>query len=139
IKKEIPFTLLSGGVLLLNPRNTISLININKTPPDNNMKGISFLIVCLSTFNGYKNAATPTISDVFNILLLTILPMDISELLLIAAIILTVASGALVPKATIVKPTSSGDILIRCAIPEAPSTKKSAPLINNAKPITSIK
>src|SRR5699024_8282872 len=76
-------------------------------------------------------------SDEFKILLPTLLPMEISELPLIAAIILTVASGALVPKATIFKPTSNGEISIKWAIADAPSTKKSAPFINKTNPITS--
>jgi hypothetical protein len=48
---------------------------------------------------------------------------------------LTVASGELVPNATIVSPTSSGEILRNPAIFEAPSTKKFAPAIKRANPM----
>jgi len=40
-----------------------------------------------------------------------------------------------VPKATIVSPITKFDILYFLAIEEAPSTKKSAPLIKHIKPI----
>src|SRR5699024_7417348 len=44
IKKEIPFMLLSGGVLLILMSDMVLRGFSNKTPPDNNVKGISFLI-----------------------------------------------------------------------------------------------
>jgi hypothetical protein len=53
---------------------------------------------------------------------------------LIPAIIETEASGALVPKATIVKPMIMLGIFKVFAIEELPSTKKSAPLIKSMKP-----
>jgi hypothetical protein len=46
---------------------------------------------------------------------------------------LTANSGELVPKATTVKPTISGDIPNKCAIREAPLTKNVAPAINPIK------
>ena len=49
---------------------------------------------------------------------------------------LTAASGALVPKDTIVRPTTNGGIPNALAILDAPSTKRSAHFINNTKPIT---
>lgn len=52
-----------------------------------------------------------------------------------AAVILTAASGALVPKATIVNPIIKGEILKNLAIDEAPETKVSAPFINSITPI----
>ena len=48
----------------------------------------------------------------------------------------TAASGALVPKATIVKPTIIVGIYKMEAILLAPSTKKSDPLIKNTNPIS---
>ena len=50
---------------------------------------------------------------------------------------LTASSGALVPKATIVRPMIMLGTLRSFAREELPSTKKSAPLINNRKPVTS--
>ena len=55
----------------------------------------------------------------------------------LAALMLTEASGALVPMATIVRPMMTLGILRNLASEELPSTKKSAPLINNTKPIIS--
>ena len=52
-----------------------------------------------------------------------------------AAVILTAASGALVPKATIVNPIIKGEILKNLAIDEALETKVSAPFINSINPI----
>lgn len=64
-----------------------------------------------------------------------ILAIAISLLPLMAAVILTAASGALVPKATIVNPIIKGEILKNLAIDEAPETKVSAPFINSINPI----
>ena len=49
----------------------------------------------------------------------------------------TANSGALVPKATIVRPINSLDTLKFVAAEEAPSTRRSAPLIKNTKPMMS--
>ena len=51
-----------------------------------------------------------------------------------AAVILTAASGALVPKATIVRPIIKGGILNFLAIEDAPETNPSAHLIKNTNP-----
>ena len=54
-----------------------------------------------------------------------------------ASIIVTAASGALVPNATTVTPIIKVETLSFFAIPDAPSTKKSAPLTNRTNPIKS--
>ena len=54
-----------------------------------------------------------------------------------AALMLTEASGALVPMATIVRPIMTLGILRNLASEVLPSTKKSAPLINSTKPMIS--
>ena len=82
-------------------------------------------------------AVIPRSKVILTMLLPIILPSTMSPLPSKAAMILTTASGALVPKATIVRPTTIGDTFSFSAIEEAPSTKKSAPLINNKNPITS--
>ena len=71
---------------------------------------------------------------IFRILLPTTFPMVIPAFLFIAAVILTAASGMLVPIATMVNP------MINCGIPSffailaAPSTNQSAPFTRNKKP-----
>ena len=56
-------------------------------------------------------------------------------MLLIEAVTLTAHSGKLVPIATIVSPMIIEGTFNLFATEELPSTKKSAPLINNTKPI----
>ena len=56
-----------------------------------------------------------------------------------AALMLTDASGALVPIATIVRPIITLGTLRILAREELPSTKKSAPFTRSAKPIISNK
>ena len=56
-----------------------------------------------------------------------------------AALILTDASGALVPIATMVSPMITLGTLRILAREELPSTKKSAPFINSTKPMSSNK
>jgi len=60
--------------------------------------------------------------------------MAISECELREADILTTNSGQDVPKATIVSPIASSDILKRRAKLDAPSTSKSPPFISNTIP-----
>src|SRR5699024_12482469 len=82
------------------------------------------------TFNGCKNAAMPTTSVILKILLPITFPSDTSALPFSAAVILTVASGALVPNATIVKSTKIAGTRSSLAILDDPSTNRSAPFIN---------
>ena len=65
------------------------------------------------------------------------LPSNISVLPLMRAEMETANSGAPVPKATMVRPTSCLLILQCEAIEEAPETSQSAPLIRRAKPTIS--
>ena len=58
----------------------------------------------------------------------------ISLLPVSADVILTAASGALVPIATIVRPITTDGTRNNRATADAPSTKKSAPLINKTNP-----
>ena len=62
-------------------------------------------------------------------------PMAISVFPLALAKIFTINSGAEVPKATIVRPITMAEILNFLAIEEAPSIKKSAPLMRMKKPM----
>ena len=87
-----------------------------------------------ATAIGTIEAARPKMTRMLRILLPTILPMVISALPLTAAAILTAASGALVPIATIVRPITSCGMPKRMAIPAAPSTNQSAPLPSITKP-----
>ena len=78
-------------------------------------------------------AEIPSIRKILAILLPRILPTAISVDPWKLAYKLTASSGADVPKATKVKPTIRSDILNLLASAEAPSTRKSAPLITKKK------
>ena len=80
------------------------------------------------------SAVTPRIIRIFSILLPTILPTAIPALPFIPAVMLTAASGALVPMAATVSPMITDGILSSFATEEAPSTKKSAPFTRSMKP-----
>ena len=70
--------------------------------------GNSLLKIFLFTSKGLKRAHNPKTKPMFAILLPMIFPKAIAGSFLIAAIIPTPASGALVPKATITAPTNKG-------------------------------
>ena len=95
-------------------------------------------MVDLATATGVITAVRPRIIKIFRILLPTILPMVISALPFKAAEILTAASGALVPIATMVSPIISWGILNLLAMPAAPSTNQSAPFTSSTNPKASI-
>ena len=76
----------------------------------------------------------PMMIKILNMLLPTTLLIAMSAFLLRAAVILTAASGALVPNATIVKPMTSCGIWNLSAIFDDPSTNLSAPLISSTNP-----
>ena len=84
-------------------------------------KGISRRIVLCSTAIGVIAAESPRMIRMFIILLPTIFPMVMSAFPFNAAEMLTAASGALVPMATMVKPIISWGIFNFSAIAEAPS------------------
>ena len=89
--------------------------------------------------SGLIIAHTPHTTIKLKILEPITLLIAIALLPCIAAEILTDNSGALVPIATIVKPIIIDGTLNAFAIPELPSTKKSAPLIKRTNPIISHK
>ena len=76
----------------------------------------------------------PRIIRMFKILLPTTFPMEIPALCRKAAVILTAASGALVPMATMVSPMTSCGIPSLRANPAAPSTNQSAPFMSRKNP-----
>ena len=95
----------------------------------------SFLITSLLALTSLNNAVIPSTQNKLNKLEPIILDIEISELWLTAAVILTAASGAEVPKATNVNPIITVGIPNTLATLELPSTKISAPLISNINPI----
>ena len=92
--------------------------------------------MCAETASGATTEESPKIIRIFRILLPTMFPMVISAFPLTAAVMLTAASGALVPMATMVSPMTSCDMPSRPAISEAPSTKRSAPFTRSTNPRT---
>lgn len=83
------------------------------------------------------SALSPRINKVLNILEPTILPTLRSAAELIAPLMLTDASGALVPIDTSVNPITSGGILRALAILLAPLTNRSAPFTSSPIPTIS--
>ena len=102
------------------------------------MKGMSIFTASRSTRIGATSAVRPNITKMFMILLPTMLPMVMSAFPEMAALMLTAASGALVPIATTVSPITICGTPNLWAIVEAPLTKKSAPLISSTNPATRI-
>lgn len=86
---------------------------------------------------GLTKAEHPTIINTLNVLLPTILPIEISLLPFNADIKLVTNSGNDVPKATTVKPITISVTLNRRAKPVAPSVNLSAPSNTSAIPTTS--
>ena len=107
-------------------KNT-SLAQIKTTTHERMASGISFVNVPLVIVIGATTAVTPTIIKILKMLLPTTFPIESSALPLIADTILTVNSGAEVPKATIVRPITNDDMLNLLANAAAPSVKKLAP------------
>ena len=95
-----------------------------------------FAIIDFLTFRGEIKAATPTTTNKLKIFDPTTLPTVISLAPANAPVILTAASGALVPNATMVNPIIKLGIFKVLAIDDAPSTNKSAPLIKKMNPMT---
>ena len=117
--------------------NKLSFIKKNNNVLIKITIGISFFIVLFLTITGLIKAQIPIIKRIFKILLPITFPSTISALLEIIDLTETANSGALVPKATIVRPISIFDNLKFCAKDAAPSTKTSAPLIKITKPTIS--
>jgi len=77
---------------------------------------------------------TPSINNIFTILLPTMLPIAISVLPLRADNMLITNSGVDVPMDTMVRPMTKSGILNRFANDEAPPTKRCAPTKMIASP-----
>lgn len=69
----------------------------------------------------------PKIIQILNKLLPIIFPIAMLPWFIVAALILTANAGALEPKATIIKPTTNGEIPDRKAIAELPFMSQLAP------------
>ena len=99
--------------------------------------GSSFeIVVRLILIGGLTIAARPTRRSAFKTLLPITVAIKTSVLPEIREANETASSGALVPKATMVRPMSCLGTLKLEAVDEAPSTSQSAPLTSRAKPIT---
>ena len=103
------------------------------------LTGISRLRMSRLVENPAINAQIPTTTRPLKMLEPTTLLIAMSLLPDRAALILTDASGALVPIATMVSPMITLGTLRILAREELPSTKKSAPFINSTKPMSSNK
>jgi len=103
------------------------------------MIGISWRMICSSTSSGVISAEMPRISSTLAMLLPTTLPIARSGLPASAEPTDTAISGALVPKATTVRPTTSGETPKETARREAPRTSTSAPMTRVARPRRNIR
>ena len=92
-------------------------------------------MVCFETLILINNKLTPITIKILKIFEPIIFPKEISDNPLIEEEIETLASGALVPIETNVKPITNDGIFNFLAILAEPSTKKSAPLIKKNIPI----
>ena len=128
IKKIIPQILLSSPNMMAIKSKPIVEMTKN---------GKSLFIRILSTVNVPSNAETPITAKILNMLLPTTLPKDIALVPANAEVMDTAASGALVPNATMVKPTIIVGIFKLYATLLAPSTNTSAPFIKSTNPIIS--
>jgi hypothetical protein len=121
-------------VLAVECENKLSKNNADSPAVTNIKIGISFITTSLLILKGIIKTAKPNIKKMFDILLPITFPNSISVLPVKWALKEMASSGAEVPKATIVKPITVVGILKFRAKEAAPSTKKSAHLINMAKP-----
>lgn len=100
--------------------------------------GISLRTVSLLTLMGQISAPIPIRRRTLIILLPITLPRSMSEEPEASEEMETASSGALVPKATMVRPIKVLLTLKFVATEEEPSTSQSAPLIKSINPIISI-
>ncbi len=117
----------------------VSRIRTIKAVEIRRRRGSSLETVSFLTRIGLIRAAIPIRRRTFTILLPITLPSKISVLPEIKEENETASSGAPVPKATIVSPIKSLEILKLEATEEAPSTSQSAPLIRKINPIMRIR
>ena len=104
----------------------------NTVIPTRNGKSFSRTLFSISRL--LSSAAIPITISMLNKLLPITLPTAMALLPVHEEVMETAASGALVPNATIVRPTIIVGIFKSEATLLAPSTKKSDPLIKNTKP-----
>ena len=100
------------------------------------MMGTSWRMSWMFTTSGAISALRPRMNSTLKMLLPTTLPMAMSVRPSMTAPALTAISGALVPKATMVRPTTSGLMPNDRASLEAPRTRVLAPKISSARPAT---
>ena len=112
----------------------ISVIIMSVATAAPRLHQMSRLKITFSVFIGHIIAETPTTIRRLKILEPITLLNAISLLPESPAEMLTAASGALVPMATMVKPIITDGTFSSFAVEEAPSTKKSAPFISKMKP-----
>ena len=103
---------------------------ISKMPSTSIENGNSIYAVFLCTVKGIIKPAIPRIPNKLKLLL----PITFPKTMASFACMFTANSGALVPKATTVRPIANSETPYFLARFEAPSTKKSAPLITRPKP-----
>ena len=100
-------------------------------------RGYSNLRPAFDTGHSLITAENPKTMSRLKMLEPKTFPTAIPLASLMAAVMLTAASGRDVPNATIVRPMIKDGILKYLAIAELPDTKKSAPLTRHTKPIRS--
>ena len=100
------------------------------------MIGTSWRMICECTTSGVITALRPRMNSTLKMLLPTTLPTAMSVCPPSAAPTDTATSGELVPIATIVRPTTSGEMPRDSAILEAPRTSNSAPSTRAPRPST---
>ena len=118
------------------PSRKTSLAQISRATDERIQRGISRFSVLRVMAIGAKRAVQPTITRVLNVLLPTTLPMAMSALPFRAEDMLTVSSGAEVPKATMVSPMTMDGIWKRLATDVAPSVSPLAPRRMRSSPPT---
>ena len=97
-------------------------------------RGYSLFKMCGCTGHGLSREQAPRTMSKLNKLEPITLPTAMPFWPVVAAVMLTAASGALVPKATMVRPMIKDGMLKYRAISELPSTKISAPLTSSMNP-----
>ncbi len=98
------------------------------------INGRSTRTSCRATRNGMSSADRPRVTRMLKILLPMTLPTAMSVLSVSAACRPTAICGALLPRATTVRPRNSGRVLSRAASTTAARTDSSAPMIISSRP-----
>ena len=111
-----------------------SNVNASSSRLAPSMIGTSCRISWMLTTSGAIRALMPRMNSTLKMLLPTTLPMAMSVLPSSTAPTLTATSGALVPKATMVSPTTSGLMPNDRASLDAPRTSTLAPMTSRIRP-----